>query len=102
MKFKIFRGMASLGATLGRRQKEGRGSDSDDISEVVPEGVESAVPYRGSVPEVIHQLAGGLRSGMSYCGARDLKELWRKARFVRITRAGLDESKPQKAAFLAS
>ncbi|MBI5243754.1 MAG: IMP dehydrogenase [Elusimicrobia bacterium] len=95
VKYKVFRGMASLGAALGRRIKErDEGPAQEDISEVVPEGVESVVPYRGNVSEVVHQLAGGLRSGMSYCGADDLRALWKNARFVRITPAGLSESKP--------
>jgi IMP dehydrogenase len=95
VKYKVFRGMASLGAALGRRRKEGvLDLAQEEVSEVVPEGVESVVPFRGSVREVVHQLTGGLRSGMSYCGARDLASLWRNARFVRITPAGWEESRP--------
>ncbi|OIO12386.1 MAG: hypothetical protein AUJ52_00340 [Elusimicrobia bacterium CG1_02_63_36] len=86
--------MASLGATMGRRKKEN--SRLDDVSEVVPEGVESTVPYRGAAAEVVHQLAGGLRSGMSYSGAKDLKSFWKNAKFVRITGAGWTESMPAK------
>jgi len=95
IKYKVFRGMASLGAAMGRRIKE-RDEDPtrEDVSEVVPEGVESVVPYRGRVAEVVHQLCGGLRSGMSYCGAGDLRALRRNAKFIRITPAGLSESKP--------
>lgn len=97
MKYKVYRGMASLGATLGRRKSEAASEPrASDVSEVVPEGVESTVPYRGGVAEVVHQLAGGLRSGMSYSGARSLKAFWQRARFVRITDAGWNESKPQK------
>jgi len=96
VKYKIFRGMASLGATLGRRIKEHRGMQSADISEVVAEGAEASVPYRGTVTEVVHQLAGGVRSGMSYSGARDLRTFWRKAKFIRLTGAGFDESKFNK------
>lgn len=94
MKYKVYRGMASLGATMGRRKKEN--SRLDDVSEVVPEGVESTVPYRGAAAEVVHQLAGGLRSGMSYSGAKDLKTFWKNAKFVRITGAGWTESMPAK------
>ncbi|HAH07480.1 MAG TPA: IMP dehydrogenase [Elusimicrobia bacterium] len=95
VKYKVFRGMASLGAAIGRRVKEhSAGPAAEDVAEVVPEGVESVVPYRGQVAEVVHQLAGGLRSGMSYCGARDLPALWKNAKFVRITPAGWSESKP--------
>jgi IMP dehydrogenase len=97
MRYKVYRGMASLGATLGRRQKENaRLPDNDEVSEVVPEGVESMVPYRGHIAEVVHQLVGGLRSGLSYSGARDLKAFQKKAKFVRITAAGWAESIPRK------
>lgn len=94
MKFKVYRGMASLGASLGRRQREAEEIEERDVSEVVPEGVEVTVPYRGYAAEVVHQLAGGLRSGMSYSGARTLPELWKRARFMRMTAAGFKESKP--------
>ena len=63
-----------------------------DISDVVPEGVEGSVPYRGNVSEVIYQIVGGLKSGMSYCGAHNMNELWKNAEFVKITSAGLKES----------
>ena len=97
-KYKVYRGMASLGAAMSRRRAESsRDPMAAEVAEVVPEGVESIVPYRGSVAEVVHQLVGGLRSGMSYAGARDLRSFWRRARFVRITSAGLDESKPSVA-----
>ena len=96
-RWKIYRGMASLGATLSRRNKERRG-DEDlnpiEVAEVVPEGVESMAPYKGPVAEVVHQLIGGVRSGMSYCGAGSLPELWKKAEFVRITPAAWAESRP--------
>lgn len=94
-KFKIYRGMASLTATLSRRQKDGAKSfDEEDVAEVVPEGVESMAPYRGYASEVVFQLVGGLRSGMSYSGARTLEEFWDKAEFIRITEASWRESKP--------
>ncbi len=96
MKYKAYRGMASLAATISKKQKE-RGNaelEREEILEVVPEGVEALVPYRGHAVEVIHQLAGGLRSGMSYSGAKDLPTLWKKVKFVRITPAGWSESKP--------
>jgi IMP dehydrogenase len=94
MRFKVYRGMASLGASLGRRQREAEELAERDVSEVVPEGVEAMVPYRGTAAEVIHQLHGGLRSGMSYSGARTLPELWKRAKFMRMTGAGWRESKP--------
>jgi IMP dehydrogenase len=99
-RYKTYRGMASLSATTARRRREREISDitqqEDDswVSQVVPEGVEAMVPYRGPVREVLLQLVGGLRSGMSYCNARNLEELWSNARFVRVTPAGIRESGP--------
>jgi IMP dehydrogenase len=87
--------MASLSATIGRRERETPDQISDDgFNEVVPEGVEAVVPYRGEVTEVIYQLVGGVRSGMSYCGVRTLAELREQAEFVPITGAGMRESLP--------
>ena len=96
VRYKVYRGMASLSATISRKAKEGREEDLDpiEVAEMVPEGVESMASYKGPVAEVVQQLAGGLRSGMSYCGARSLPELWDKAEFVRITAAGWQESRP--------
>jgi IMP dehydrogenase len=99
-RFKTYRGMASLSATTARRKRERELSDianqEDDewLSQVVAEGVEAMVPYRGPVREVLTQLVGGLRSGMSYSNAHNLEHLWQNARFVRITPAGLRESGP--------
>jgi len=97
-KYKVARGMASAEAALWRHVREaperGWADWEEDLSQVVPEGVEAAVPYRGEAGEVIFQLIGGLRSGMSYCNARSLDELRRNARFIRITTAGLKESGP--------
>ena len=95
-RYKRYRGMASLAATVDRRKRERRdvGADDEWVSDVVPEGVEALVPYRGSAGEVLTQLVGGLRSGMSYCGAATLSELRERARFTRITAAGLRESHP--------
>jgi IMP dehydrogenase len=95
-KVKVVRGMASLGATMGRRAAE-RGQDesaedAEDWDKVVPEGVEAVVPYRGLVSEVLTQLVGGLRSGLSYGGAHNIKELQENAEFIEITPAGLRES----------
>jgi IMP dehydrogenase len=96
-KVKVVRGMASLGAAMGRRQVE-RGEDEsaedpEDWSKVVPEGVEAVVPYRGQVSEILYQLVGGLRSALSYGGARNIKELQDNAEFVEITPAGMSESR---------
>jgi IMP dehydrogenase len=99
-RYKMYRGMASMSATLARKKRErelldiANQEDDEWISQVVPEGVEAMVPYRGPAREVLLQLAGGLRSGMSYCDAHTLGELWEHARFVRITPAGLRESGP--------
>jgi IMP dehydrogenase len=69
-------------------------SDVDEVGKLVPEGIEGRVPYRGSLSFNVHQLLGGLRAGMGYCGAPDLAQLQEKARFVRITNSGLAESHP--------
>ncbi len=101
VRYKLTRGMASLGATVDRRIREsgaGGEKESDLIEEVVeesvPEGVEGLIPYKGKVEEVVKQLVGGLRSGMSYSGAHTIPELQRKAEFMRITSAGHKESLP--------
>lgn len=95
-KFKVVRGMASLGAAMGRKAVEKGDEESaesqEDWDKVVPEGVEAVVPYRGHVAELLYQLVGGLRSGLSYGGARTIKELQAKAEFIEITPAGIRES----------
>ena len=95
-KFKMYRGMASYMASLGRKYREEGPQvvDSDDLNDYVPEGVEAMVPYKGSVVEIVRQLAGGLRSGLSYCGAKTISEMQKNAEFVRITGAGFIESQP--------
>jgi IMP dehydrogenase len=72
--------------------RSGSGQDPEEIAEVVPEGVEAVVPYKGLVEEVLNHLVGGLRSGISYAGARSLAELQANACFIEITLAGLKES----------
>jgi IMP dehydrogenase len=92
-KFKICRGMASLEAAVQRQHRESMGQGlGEDLDSVVPEGVEAMVPFRGEVSEVVTQLVGGLRSGMSYCDAATIPELREKAQFVRMTEAGRRES----------
>jgi IMP dehydrogenase len=99
-RYKTFRGMASVSATVARKKREqelsdiSRQEDDEWLSQVVAEGVEAMVPYRGPVHEMLFQLVGGLRSGMSYSNAHDLPQLWQNARFVRITPSGLRESGP--------
>jgi IMP dehydrogenase len=92
-RFKIVRGMASLTANIDRQEIEsGREVEPDDWERVVAEGVEAMVPMRGPVKDIVYQLVGGVRSGMSYAGAATLAELWDKAEFARITSAGKAES----------
>lgn len=97
-KVKVVRGMASLGATIGRQtatqEMDESAEEQEDWGKVVPEGVEAIVPYRGYVAEILHQLVGGLRSGMSYGGAETLRELQENAEFIEITPAGVRESFP--------
>jgi IMP dehydrogenase len=95
-KFKMYRGMASYYASLGRKYRE-EGSqviESDDLNDYVPEGVEAMVSYKGSVVDIIRQLVGGLRSGLSYCGAKTITEMQKNAKFTKITSAGYTESLP--------
>jgi IMP dehydrogenase len=90
--YKVYRGMGSLGAmSEGSRDRYFQG-DVEEAEKLVPEGIEGRVPYRGSLQSSIHQLLGGLRSGMGYCGAANLAELRQNARFMRISNAGLQES----------
>ena len=95
-KYKIYRGMASFYASLGRKYREEgeQNKESDELNDYVPEGVEAMVSYKGSVVEIIRQLVGGLRSGLSYCGAKTINEMQQNAEFVRITTAGYIESQP--------
>ena len=91
-RFKIYRGMASLAASMGRRSKEtGTFELADDLNDYVAEGVEAMVPYKGSVTEIITQITGGIRSGLSYCGASNIKQMQENAEFIKISRAGFAE-----------
>jgi IMP dehydrogenase len=94
-RYKVVRGMASLTANVDRRtidKAEPAVPSEEEWAEIVPEGVEAIVPYRGAVRDILHQLVGGLRSGLSYAGAHSIEELWEKAEFIRITPAGQQES----------
>lgn len=99
-RFKEYRGMGSLGAMKGRAADRYQTSQGDESTpgnvggKLVPEGIEGQVPYKGRLQDYVFQLMGGLRSGMGYVGAATLEELRQKARFVRITGAGLVESHP--------
>jgi len=90
-KFKSYRGMGSLGAMQGGSKDRYFQDMEDDIKKLVPEGIEGRVPFKGRLAEVVHQYIGGLRAGMGYCGAKDVKSL-QKAQFIKITRAGMAES----------
>ena len=105
--FKSYRGMGSLGAMAAGsseryfQSRRGGRLDRDvrrmvrmpiDLAKLVPEGIEGRVPYRGSVAMIVHQMVGGLKSGMGYCGCATIPELLQKTRFVRISGAGLRES----------
>ena len=89
--YKVYRGMGSLGA-MAAGSRDRYFQTGVEAEKLVPEGIEGRVPYRGSLSQSLHQLFGGLRSGMGYCGAPELTSLRRDARFVRITSAGLQES----------
>ncbi len=92
-KFKVYRGMGSLGAMqLGSKDRYFQDAE-DDIKKLVPEGIEGRVPYKGTLAEVMVQYIGGLRAGMGYCGASNVEEL-QKSSFVRITNSGVMESHP--------
>lgn len=99
-RFREYRGMGSLGAMKGRAKdrydsaQQVEEYDSGVIQKLVPEGIEGQVPEKGHLADYIYQIMGGLRSGMGYVGASNLHELHQKARFVRITNAGLIESHP--------
>ena len=93
--YKTFRGMGSLGA-----MEEGSGDryfqEETDNKKLVPEGIEGMVPYRGPVKNTIHQLTGGIRSSMGYCGCKTIEEFGDKSEFIEITAAGVRESHPHE------
>lgn len=92
--YKMYRGMGSLGAMeKGSKDRYGQ-SAVEEVSKLVPEGIEGQVPYRGSLANNLYHVVGGIRSGMGYVGAANMKELSEKARFIKITAASLKESHP--------
>ena len=96
-KFKSYRGMGSLEAMeVGSKDRYFQDVE-DDIKKLVPEGISGRVPFKGLVSEVLYQMVGGLRAGMGYCGARNIEAL-KKAKFVKITSAGVTESHPHDVA----
>ncbi len=90
-RYKIVRGMASLTANIDRRIMDKGELEIEEWGEVVPEGVEAIVPYKGAVVDILYQFVGGLRSGLSYAGACSIEELWEVAEFIRITPSGMQE-----------
>ncbi|HQW87243.1 MAG TPA: IMP dehydrogenase, partial [Flavobacteriales bacterium] len=92
-KFKAYRGMGSIEAMQHGSKDRYFQDMEDDIKKLVPEGISGRVPFKGRLEEVVHQLVGGLRAGMGYCGAPDIGSL-KRARFIRITSAGVRESHP--------
>jgi IMP dehydrogenase len=92
--FKEYRGMGSLGAMVkGSAERYGQDSKTE-ASKLVPEGVEGRVPYRGTLSEFAYQMVGGLRAGMGYCGAKNIDQLRKNAKFVRVSLAAVGESHP--------
>ena len=92
-RFKVYRGMGSVGAMEhGSKDRYFQ----EDAKKLVPEGIEGRMPYKGPISDTIHQLVGGIRAGMGYCGTKDLQDLREKAQFIRMTGAGLRESHPHQ------
>lgn len=92
-KFKTYRGMGSVEAMQSGSKDRYFQDVEDDIKKLVPEGIVGRVPYKGSLSEVLHQMTGGIRSGMGYCGAKNIEAL-QHAKFMRITNSGIQESHP--------
>jgi len=100
-RFKVYRGMASLAASIGRRSKEtGSMLLDDDLNDYVAEGVEAMVPYKGTVTDILKQLSGGVRSGLSYCGAHTIPQMQKNAEFIKMSRAGFAESQPHDVSLM--
>ena len=100
-RFKVYRGMASLAASIGRKSKEtGLISLDDDLNDYVAEGVEAMVPYKGTVVDILKQLTGGVRSGLSYCGAHTISQMQTNAEFIKMSRAGFAESQPHDVSLM--
>ncbi|AJM91700.1 MULTISPECIES: IMP dehydrogenase [Nitrosopumilus] len=100
-RFKVYRGMASLAASIGRKSKEtGSISLDDDLNDYVAEGVEAMVPYKGTVVDILKQLSGGVRSGLSYCGAHTITQMQENAEFIKMSRAGFAESQPHDVSLM--
>ncbi|MDE0892472.1 MAG: IMP dehydrogenase [Planctomycetota bacterium] len=92
--FKSVRGMGSIGAMQQGSKERYRQGDVREADKLVPEGIEGMVPYRGPLAAYVHQMNGGIRAGLGYVGAATIPDLWERARFVRLTAAGMNESHP--------
>ncbi len=100
-RFKVYRGMASLAASLGRKSKQnGNISFEEDLNDYVAEGVEAMTPYKGSVNDILKQLTGGVRSGLSYCGAHTIPQMQKNAEFIKMSGAGFAESQPHDVSLM--
>lgn len=93
-KYKVYRGMGSLGAMKAGSKDRYFQDSTNDSKKLVPEGIEGRVAYKGALADTFHQLVGGLRSGMGYCGTATIDDLRNNSQFIRITNAGLRESHP--------
>jgi IMP dehydrogenase len=92
--FKVHRGMGSLAAMKKRGGRERYFQWEEEEEKLVPEGIEGRVPFRGLLSSTVHQLIGGVRAGMGYCGVKNIKELQELTQFVKISNASLKESHP--------
>jgi len=88
------RGMGSVSAMLEGSKERYRQGHVTDSKKLVPEGIEGMVPFKGHLSDQVYQLVGGVKSGMGYCGAKSLPDLWERKRFVRVSAAGQRESHP--------
>ncbi len=93
-KFKSYRGMGSLEAMQKGSKDRYFQDNEDDVKKLVPEGISGRVPFKGKLKEVMHQLVGGLKAGMGYCGAKNIEDLMENGKFIRITNSGIKESHP--------
>jgi IMP dehydrogenase len=96
--FKAYRGMGSLGAMVKGSSERYRQSGQDQLSKLVPEGVEGRVPFKGPLADYAYQLVGGLRAGMGYCGTKSISELRSVARFIKVSAATVRENHPHDIA----
>ncbi len=96
-KYKLYKGMASALANIERKIRE-KGEKIEEFIDYTPEGIEAIVPYKGTVHEIITQLVGGIRSGFSYCGASNIKELWENAEFIKVR--SIKEGLPKELFFI--